>query len=463
MKDIEQVVKQPKRILSIKEDETAAEAAKKMSSNHVGCLVVLNAQGEFAGVLSERDMLAKVLATSLSPDNVLNKDIMTPNAIYCNTDTEMAKVEQLMAKHNIRHVPVVENGIPVGMISSRDVIAYRLHSNKAMKAAAEQLAILSAKLKGPDFNNILKIVINEVPRIFEADRSILYFAQKHSSTSMIYRKGCSLSEEDLPTQQKITELSENGWIICGKICDECIKSGGEAPRLVIPLSTCEQPGDSDNTSISHHGFICMCRFNPPSAEQEELQLYKASLLQEILNVNLTNSKLYQNYKKARQDSETDPLTGVGTRRVIEKVLKAECARAIRYNRSFCIAIADIDNFKQINDNAGHAAGDKVLQELAKIMRSNVREMDIVARYGGDEFVILMPETKISDANVLLERLRHQIETISLPNIPSVTISCGLAEWDGSSDTAELMMKRADAGLYAAKRAGRNRIVCEICA
>jgi hypothetical protein len=337
-----------------------------MTSNHVGCLVVLDTQGKFAGVLTERDMLAKVLATSLSPDNVLNKDIMTPNAIYCGTDTAMTNVEQLMAKHNIRHVPIVEKGIPVGMISSRDTIAYRLRSNKAMKAAAEQLAILSARLKGPDFNNILKLVIDEVPKSFEADRSILYFAQKHSSTSMIYRKGCPLSEEDLPTPQKITELSENGWIICGKVCDECINSGGEAPRLVIPLSIREQPGDSENTNISHHGFICMCRFNPSSVEQEELQLYKASLLQEILNVNLTNTKLYQNYRKARQDSETDPLTGVGTRRVLDKVLKTECARAIRYNRPFCIALMDMDNLKQINDSAGHTAGDKALQELAQI-------------------------------------------------------------------------------------------------
>jgi CBS domain-containing protein len=165
VKDIERVVKQPKRLLSIKENETAAEAAKKMTSNHVGCLVVLDTQGKFAGVLTERDMLAKVLATSLSPDNVLSRDIMTPNAIYCGTDTAMTDAEQLMAKHNIRHVPIVEEGVPVGMISSRDIIAYRLRSNKAMKAAAEQLAILSARLKGPDFNDILKLVIEEVPKL----------------------------------------------------------------------------------------------------------------------------------------------------------------------------------------------------------------------------------------------------------------------------------------------------------
>ena len=92
-------------------------------------------------------------------------------------DTTITKIEQLMAEYNIRHIPIVEDGLPIGMVSSRDVIAYQLRSNKAMKSAAEQLAMLSARLKGSDFNDVLKLVIDEVPKNFEADRSILYFTR----------------------------------------------------------------------------------------------------------------------------------------------------------------------------------------------------------------------------------------------------------------------------------------------
>lgn len=458
VKDIEQIAKQPDELLTVKENATVAEAAKKMSDNQVGCLVVFDMQDKFTGVLTERDMLAKVSTTSLSPDSVLVRDIMTAGPISCSMNTPITKVEQLMAEHKIRHLPIVEDGIAVGMVSSRDIIAYRLRSNKAMKAAAEQLAMLSTGLKSLDLDDVIALAINEVPKSFEAQRAVLCLAQKNSSAPIIHRKGCRLSEGDLLNPKKLKELSKNRQVICGETRNQCAKLGGQAPRLVIPLSICEHFGDHGQKNATTQGFLCMCRFNPSSTVSEESRLYKASLLQEVLNTNLTNAKLYQDYQKARRDSETDPLTGVGTRRVLERVLKTEYARATRYNNCFSVAIVDIDNFKEINDNAGHAAGDRALQQLAKIMRNNVRTADmIITRYGGDEFVMVMPETKLKGAKVLLERLRRQVKSISIPKMQSITISCGLAELT-VSDTAKSILERADAALYEAKRHGRNRVV-----
>lgn len=498
VKDIEQVVKQPDKLLTIKENATVAEAAKKMSDNQVGCLVVFDMRGRFAGVLTERDMLAKVLTKkSLSPDNVPVKDIMTAETISCGMDTTIAEVEQLMAEHKIRHVPIVESGVPVGIISSRDVIAYRLRSNKAMKMAAEHLALLSTGLKSLDFDDVIALAINETPKSFEADWAVLCFTQKGPSAPMIYRKGCPLAEESLLKPKRIKELSQNGQVICGEIWADCEKLGAQAPRLVIPLSIhdqCSDRGDSnvetplrdpsavssgpncvlqgpqthlfsvfgnsqDGNPVSRQGFLCMCRFNPSSIGSEKLRLYKASLLREVLSVNLTNANLYRSYQKARRDSEMDPLTGVGTRRVLEQVLRAECERALRYNHCFSVAIVDVDNFKEINDSAGHATGDKVLQQLTKIMRCNARTIDVLARYGGDEFVLLMPETKLNEATVLLERLRRRVKSISIPDVHLITVSCGVAEWSGSAaETGQDILKRADVALYEAKRCGRNRVV-----
>ncbi len=120
----------------------------------------------------------------------------------------------------------------------------------------------------------------------------------------------------------------------------------------------------------------------------------------------------------------------------------------------------MDNFKEINDAAGHSAGDKALRKVAKVMIDNVRLTDVVIiRYGGDEFVLLMPETGLNEAAVLLERLRRQIRHISIPKVPTITISCGVAEWSGQShEDAQSVLDRADGALYQAKNAGRNMIV-----
>jgi len=462
MKKIEHLVKQPGRLLTISEDATIVEAAKKMSDNNIGSLVVFDDRNRFTGILTERDMLAKVLTTSHWPHATHVRDIMTDKVVSCTMQTSMAQVEQLMAEHKIRHIPIVENGVPVGMVSSRDTIAYRLHSNKAMKAAAEQLAMLSTGLKSLDFHDVIALAINEVPKAFGADYAVLCFAKKGSSPPIIHRNHCRLPRKNLLQSDKMNHVSKNPEILYGEICDHCKAFGARGPRLLIPLAIQEQYDKNPDKNASRPGFLCMCRLNPSSMGSEELRLYKASLLREVLSANLTNARLYQNYRKARHDSETDPLTGVGTRRMLEHVLRVEYARALRYNHCLSIAIVDLDNFKQINDTAGHAAGDNALKQLAGIMRENVRTTDIIiTRYGGDEFVLLMPETKISGAKVLLERLRRQAKTISIPGVRHITISCGLAQWNGwRQDTTEDILKRADAALYEAKRTGRNKVVIE---
>src|SRR4030042_2386705 len=160
-----------------------------MSANQVGCLIVLDAQNKFAGVVTERDMLAKVIAKSLSPDKLSVRDIMTTDVISCIMDTPIAKIEQLMAEHKIRHIPIVEDDLPIDMVSSRDLIAYQLSSNRDMKNAAEELAMLPTALKSLDFEDVVALAINEVPKSFNADCAALCFTQKDSSPSVIYRKG----------------------------------------------------------------------------------------------------------------------------------------------------------------------------------------------------------------------------------------------------------------------------------
>ncbi|MHC4912645.1 MAG: diguanylate cyclase [Planctomycetota bacterium] len=461
VKDIQRVIKQPRKLLTIKEDATSAKATKKMRSHQVGCLVVLDAHGKFTGILTERDILSKVNTKAANPNDVLVGDIMTKDPISCTTDTTIEDLEQLMAEHNIRHLPIVVDGEPVGMISSRDVIAHRLSSNKQKKDAAEQLALLSTVLKSLNLREVITMAINEIPNSFEADRAVLCFPQKASQDLVIHLNGCPLSRRDLLEPAKMRQLIQNRHVGCADVYEQCRQAGSKPPRLTIPLNLFDESEDNGG-NVCRQGFLCMCCFKSSMVDSQKTLLYKASLLQEILSVTLSNAKLYHDYQRARQDSEVDPLTGVGTRRVLDKVLNVELARAVRYNHPFSIAIVDLDNFKTINDTAGHAAGDSTLQQLAEIMIRHIRMTDtIITRYGGDEFVLLMPETTLTSAKMLLERLRHQVKNISIPNIAAVTISCGLAEWDPTDTSAgsgETILQRADDALYEAKRSGRNRVV-----
>jgi len=459
VKNIENIAKRPDRLLAIKENATITEAAKKMSDNHIGSLVVFDENDKFAGVITEHDMLAKVLTKSLSPDDVIVTDVMTTDAISCTLETVISDVEQLMAMHKIRHIPIIDNGVPIGMVSSRDVIAYQLTSNEAMKTAAEQLAMLTTQLKSLDFDDVIELAINQVPKSFHADWAVLCIKQNEPTNPMVHRKACPLSENYLLQPDGPAQFQKNDQVSYGKICEHCANIDSRPPAILIPISIHDQSADRLNRNLTSTGFLCMCRLETSSLSSQELQLYKASLLSEVLSAGLTNAKLYQNYQQARRDSQTDPLTGVGTRRVLDKVLAAEYARAARYNRPFSVAIVDIDNFKQINDQTGHAAGDKALKNLAKIMTNTIRSADIVTRYGGDEFVLLMPETEMHDAARILERIRRRVGTISVPKFHTLSISCGLAQWNGSiDDTPQSILKRADAALYQAKSDGRNKVV-----
>lgn len=459
IKDVENTVKEESKLLTITEDSTATEASIIMSKNNIGCLVVLNEDGKFSGILSERDLLGQTVAKSLSADDVVVKDIMTPNVISCTRDTDVGQAEKLMDEHRIRHLPIVEDGEAVGMISSRDIIAYLIRSNKAMKAAAEQLQVLSARLKGLDTKDLYNMMLNEVPESFEADSAIVCLTEEGSSKLNVYRKGCTVGERELDGPEEIIQLSQNGWVICGEICEACQKVGGYAPRVVIPLHISKQYCDNENGQVKLKGFLCMCQLNQHATQSKELQLHKASLMQEILGLHITNATLYENYQKAKEDSQIDPLTDVSTRVLLDKMLKIEHARAVRYKRNFSIALIDVNGLNQINDSAGHEAGDIVLKEIGKIISDNMRNVDVIGRFAEDKFVLLMPETPVDGAEILLGRLHEQIGDISVAKVESVSVSSGLAEWSGcGDDTMENILERAQAALHEAKETGHNCLV-----
>jgi diguanylate cyclase (GGDEF)-like protein len=154
---------------------------------------------------------------------------------------------------------------------------------------------------------------------------------------------------------------------------------------------------------------------------------------------------------------TDKLTGINNRLKIDELLQNEIVRSKRYNHAFGFAIIDIDNFKSINDNYGHQVGDSVLIKIAKILKENIRNVDYLGRWGGEEFVIICPETSLEGTLKLMEDLKKIIESESFETVGTVTASFGLTLFD-LEDDASTILKRADDALYKAKDDGRNKVV-----
>jgi diguanylate cyclase len=156
----------------------------------------------------------------------------------------------------------------------------------------------------------------------------------------------------------------------------------------------------------------------------------------------------------------DGLTGIFNRRYLETKLEEEFDRHIRYNRPLSLIMLDIDNFKKINDNHGHQAGDFILKKLASLIDERIRAVDIVARYGGEEFCCLLPETTSESALALAEFLRMGVEAEIYhfkDKSLKITISQGVSELNDNVDSAEALLKLADDGLYDAKRSGKNKV------
>lgn len=172
-----------------------------------------------------------------------------------------------------------------------------------------------------------------------------------------------------------------------------------------------------------------------------------------------NARMEELLSKVEFLAITDPLTGLYNRRYFETVLKKELTEQKRYGQAISCMMIDVDHFKAVNDTFGHETGDLVLKEIAGILKSSLREVDTVARWGGEEFCIMMPHTDISGAMVPAGRLLKAVGGRRHEKVPdrAVTVSIGIACSGRDIDTADALVNAADLALYEAKRNGRNRI------
>lgn len=189
----------------------------------------------------------------------------------------------------------------------------------------------------------------------------------------------------------------------------------------------------------------------------------------LLCVNMAVSLALFAYRRAREShamlqelntiAGQDAVTGLANRRQANTILERETERSYRTRRPFSVLLLDIDHFKDVNDNFGHLAGDQVLAAFGQLLQKRARQLDTVARWGGDEFLLICPETEQSGAMALADDIRQRLAQTELPAVNRLTTSIGVAT-QTLDDMPETLLHRADMYLYAAKNAGRNRVVGE---
>jgi diguanylate cyclase len=224
----------------------------------------------------------------------------------------------------------------------------------------------------------------------------------------------------------------------------------------------EQDIDSIKAAVSSHlDSISVSLSEYVHVEDSRHQNARAKIdhmVRAINELEFEAKELRDNLEKQHSQILIDPLTGILNRAGYDENVNKEYQRWKRYNSNLSVAVIDLDLFKDINDSYGHTAGDKVLATVSRQIETQIRDSDVLCRYGGEEFVLLLPETRLSDGLAMLEKLRNYIASCNFhfqqTPVP-VTLSCGIAEFHHEDD-AEKVFNRADQAMYLAKRAGRNQ-------
>lgn len=196
-----------------------------------------------------------------------------------------------------------------------------------------------------------------------------------------------------------------------------------------------------------------------SAAKDSFQAEDVQPLESVADICAAAIQNASYFERVRQLAYVDGLTGIHNRRYFEMRIVEELERASRFQGRMAVIMVDIDHFKRLNDEFGHLLGDEVLRCIAGILKQQLRKVDMVCRYGGEEFAVVVPETTGDNAMVVAEKLRRQVECHPFPGVPRpVTMSCGVADYPLHGLTRDELVAAADGALYQAKQAGRNRVM-----
>jgi diguanylate cyclase (GGDEF)-like protein len=461
-------------LISACTDKSLGYALNLMIENNIRRIVVKDELGNFAGLVTQQDLLRYLeedfYRTTIRAKHVVEK---LGHLINGSPYEKLRDVHQRMVEHNISAVAIVCDGVAEGIISEQDILKLAMRNISFDEEVGDYMStpVVSAHIETPlvdivtimntqrirrvvildDEGSAINIVtIRDVMRNLGGDYSE-FLERKLKSAKEILNLFPELLVEiaDMEYEQFISWANEKtvhtfGIGIVGRPVTELIpeENWKQIHRSLMHLHKIENIRiKKEDKMYEISGF---CLNTESSVDKGRIQLIMKDITADI------------------QLSTTDPLTGVFNRRFINDYLGKEIERGKRSDAQFSLVMCDIDNFKKINDMYGHLNGDTVLRSLAQIISGTIRAQDTCGRYGGDEFVLILPETTSTTASEVIDRLRMQIESIMImlpDNIQlSITASFGVASCPQDGNSADDLLVRADERLYRAKSFGKNMVV-----
>jgi diguanylate cyclase (GGDEF)-like protein len=261
-----------------------------------------------------------------------------------------------------------------------------------------------------------------------------------------------LEEERWANYTSSAEVGLNGWVIRQKQAIS-VKDVPADSRAIQDHARMNHIQSIGIAPIENHGRILgiIDLFTSKNKEFSNEELWVLKMLAQHAGISIADAIAYNQMKEMAM---VDPVTGCFSRQYFETKGKDEVSRAIRNGHMLSVLVLDIDHFKQVNDTFGHQTGDRVLRQVTSVIQNNIRTSDTCARFGGEEFIVLLPQVSQPVALLIAERIRKRV---TMETDPSVTISIGISSLHSSEASIDELVKRADGALYYSKENGRNRV------
>lgn len=384
-----------------------------------------------------------------------------PDIVYSALEYLMARVGAEHPYHSNVFGSAVRTSMPKATslqltVSVTTKMAHLLQEQAGREIAVNRIAM--AIRESLELGVVLQKTVDEVGVALNAANCALRVDGPNTEQALTYfyfderAEGLKEKAEHISNEldSQCAYFVDHQGVIVRDAADEVEMGSDKWPTAVVPLRFHERV----------MGVLQVTSLDPTRAWQEnEILLLRTVADQAAVAVNHAGL-----FAQIQQQALTDALTGCFNRRSFEMQLDKDLMMAKRLHQPLSLVMLDLDRFKSLNDSAGHDAGDIALRQLADCFRQELRGVDTAARFGGDEFALILPQAYADGALIVAERLRARIEQINIPNFGNLTASLGIATFPGNAATRAELLRAADEALYAAKRDGRNRAhVAETCA
>ena len=377
-----------------------------------------------------------------------------PDIVYSALEYLMARVSAQHPYQAAEFESAVRTSMPKATslqltVSVTTKLAHLLQEQAGREIAVNRIA--TAIRESLELGVILQKTVDEVGTALNVASCALRVEGEASDQALNYFYFADKSEDTNANQEKIindldlhcADLAKHPKAVIQDTDDETYSGEGTLPSAVVPLIFHERLiGALQITAADQTRLWC----------ENEILLLGTVANQAAVAVNHASL-----FAQIQQQALTDALTGCYNRRSFEMQFDRELSMAKRQHQPLSLIMLDLDRFKQLNDSAGHDAGDGALRKLADCFKQELRGVDSAARFGGDEFALILPQAYPEGAQIIAERLRAQIESIQIPGFGKLSASMGIATFPSHGETRTELVVAADAALYSAKRSGRNRV------